>query len=87
VKPEDFDPWTDTTPMVDPGRDDPFGDWPTDTTVGEVTGPHSYQSLVTRAATRPDQLGGTVMLITQWFLPLDRSYVNPACSKRLRVPL
>lgn len=45
-----FDPWDDTTPLVDLGRDDPFGDWPTDTTIGEVTGPHSYQGLVVRAA-------------------------------------
>jgi hypothetical protein len=31
--------------------------------------------------------GGTVSRITQWFLPFGRWYSNPACSKRLRVPL
>jgi hypothetical protein len=31
--------------------------------------------------------GATVVLITQWFLPLGRSKLKPACSKRLRVPL
>lgn len=62
---DDFDPWTDTTPMVEPGQDDPFGDWPTDTTVGEVTGPHSYQSLVTRAAT--GGAGGRRRRLAWWF--------------------
>jgi hypothetical protein len=49
---DDVDPWTETTPMVgtDAG-DDPFDGWPTDSTIGEVTGPHSYQRQVTRAAT------------------------------------
>jgi hypothetical protein len=48
--------------------------------------PHSTQSLLSAfAPTR--HLGSTLVRITQWFFPLDRSYAKPACSKRLRVPL
>lgn len=52
VDPLSEEPSTATTPMVgaDPG-DDPFQGWPTDSTVGEVTGPHSYQRQLSRAAT------------------------------------
>jgi hypothetical protein len=46
----DFDPWSDTTPGVGEVRDDPFDGWPTATTMGEVTGPLTNESLVARAA-------------------------------------
>lgn len=47
---DDFDPWADTTPGVGEVHDDPFDDWPTASAMGEVTGPQSYEGLVTRAA-------------------------------------
>jgi len=47
---DDVDPWSDTTEEVGEVRDDPFGGWPADTAIGEVTGPHSVEGLVARAA-------------------------------------
>jgi hypothetical protein len=47
---DDFDPWSDTTPGIAEVRDDPFDGWPTETAMGEVTGPYTNEGLVARAA-------------------------------------
>lgn len=47
---DDFDPWSDTTPGIAEVRDGPFDGWPTDSAIGEVTGPRTYEGLVARAA-------------------------------------
>ncbi|WP_052666523.1 hypothetical protein [Nitriliruptor alkaliphilus] len=47
---DDFDPWSDTTPGAAEVRDDPFDSWPTDSTMGEITGPFSTEGLIARAA-------------------------------------
>lgn len=67
---DDFDPWTDTTPGRGEVRDDPFEDWPTDSAMGETTGPHSYEGLIARAAHggalgrhHASRVGGVLVLI------------------------